>query len=110
MSQVSPQIKPIRPMPTNKEGTLVKTWAFEDNSTRIFPKVNGKTIPVTIIKRVLTGSSGIKLYSCKNAGKWSFRIHYPFQLTATRMNLAKFVKEANRMECGEYLAMLIAAK
>lgn len=31
-------------------------------------------------------------------------------MTATRMNLAKFVKEATRMGCSEYLAMLIAAK
>lgn len=75
-----------------------KEFEFEDNTTHIYPKKpDGTTIRVTIVRRKLTSKGGAVFHVCLNAGKWSYRIDYPFKKTSTRMSRAKFIAELRRM-------------
>ena len=78
--------------------TATRSFTFEDNTTTIFPKLpDGKSIRVVIIRRKLTSSGGAVFHVCRNAGKWSYRIDYPFKSTTTRLARARFVAELRRM-------------
>jgi len=75
-----------------------RSFKFEDNTVTIFPKLpSGKSIRVIIIRRKLTSSTGAAFHVCRNAGKWSYRIDYPFKPKTTRMGRSKFIAEVTRM-------------
>ncbi len=63
-----------------------RTFTFTDNTTTVYPKLpGGGTCRVVIIRRSLASSYGAVFHVCRNAGKWSFRIDYPFKKGTTRM-------------------------
>ena len=78
--------------------TATRTFTVEDNTIEIYPKLaNGKSIRVVVIRRKLTSSDGVIFHICHNAGKWSYRIDYPFKSVTTRMCRKDFIAEIRRM-------------
>lgn len=75
-----------------------KEFTYEDDSTVIYPKLkDGSSIRVVVVRRKLTSPGGAVFHACLNAGKWSFRIDYPFKDKTTRMTRKQFVAELRRM-------------
>jgi hypothetical protein len=75
-----------------------KNFKFEEDNTVIYPKTkDGRSMRVVIIRRKLTSEGGAVFHVCLNAGKWSYRIDYPFKPQTTRMTRAKFIAELRRM-------------
>ena len=78
--------------------TATRSFTFEDNTTVVYPKLpDGKSIRVVIVRRKLISSGGTAFHVCRNAGKWSYRIDYPFKPATTRMVRSQFVAELRRM-------------
>jgi hypothetical protein len=104
---ISDCIKPHRPLHQGPGTAQPRKFRFEDESTVIYPKLpDGKSIRVVIIRRKVISSTGAVFHVCKNAGKWSFRIDYPFKSKTTRMKKKQFVNEVLRMGAGSYLPLL----
>ena len=104
---ISDCIKPLRHLHVGPGKAPARTFKFNDSSTVIYPKLpDGKSIKVTIIKRALTSSQGVTFHVCRNAGKWSCRIDYPFKRETTRVTRSKFVGELRRMGAGDYIDLL----
>lgn len=75
-----------------------KQFQFEDNSTVVYPKKeDGTSLRVVIIRRKLVSEGGATFHVCRNAGKWSYRIDYPFKPKTTRLSRAQFIAELRRM-------------
>lgn len=105
---VSECIKPRGQLHQGPGTAPPRTFRFEDESTVIYPRLpDGKTIRVVIIRRKVTSSTGAVFHVCRNAGKWSYRIDYPFKGKTTRVNEKKFVSELRRMGGIGYLILLL---
>lgn len=86
-----------------------RTFKFEDDTTTIYPKKpDGTSVRVVIVRRKLTSDSGAVFHVCRNAGKWSYRIDYPFKPATTRMPRKKFVSELMRMGGTRYAGQMVA--
>lgn len=73
-------------------------FKFDDDTVFIYPKLPcGKSIRVTVVRRKLTSPGGAVFHVCLNAGKWSYRIDYPFKPATTRLARSKFIAELRRM-------------
>jgi len=89
--------------------TATRSFKFEDNTTTIYPKLpDGKSIRVVIIRRTLTSSGGATFHVCRNAGKWSYRIDYPFKPLTTRLTRSQFIAELRRMGGADEVGRLVA--
>jgi hypothetical protein len=97
------EIKPLQPLFKGKKEAPKKSWQFIDNSRILYPKgTDGKSMKVTLIIRELhlqsEGCEGATVFRVvKNAGKWSFKIHYRMKDKPTSMKAEKFFAELNRM-------------
>ena len=104
---ISDCIKPIRPLHTGPGTAAPRTFRFEDTSTVIYPKLPcGKSIRVVIIRRRVISSTGAIFSVVKNAGKWSYKIQYPYKTKPTQMKENQFVNELKRMGAMSYLYLL----
>jgi hypothetical protein len=66
------------------------------------------SIRVVIIRRKLVSSGGTVFHVCRNAGKWSYRIDYPYKSATTRLTRSKFIAELRRMGGGDEVWRLVA--
>ena len=89
--------------------TASRSFKFEDNSTVIYPKLpDGTSCRVVIVRRKLTSDSGAVFHTCFNAGKWSYRIDYPFKSATTRLPRKQFVAELMRMGGVRHAGRMVA--
>jgi hypothetical protein len=56
----------------------------------------------------LTSSGGAVFHVCRNAGKWSYRINYPFKSVATWLARSQFIAELRRMGGTNEVGRLVA--
>lgn len=106
---VSEEIRPMAHIHRGPRQAPPATWKFEDNTTCIYPKLpGGGSCKVVIIRHKLTCSDGAVFHVCRNAGKWSYRIQYPFQQKDTRMPVEKFLLELTRMGGRQFAEAMLA--
>ena len=107
MASLSACIAPFAHVDANAT-PIVRTWSFEDTSTVIYPRgIDGRSMRVVIIRRLLTSNTGCRVSVCRNGGKWSFKIQRPFATKPTAMTKDRFASELQRMGIGAYLGDLI---
>lgn len=106
------EIRPMAPLFTGVKEAPARNWDFSDDSKILFPKGrDGKSMRVVIIVRELrmtsVGCDGSTLFRVvKNAGKWSFKIHYRMNAKPTSMKPERFFAELERMGGRGYAGML----
>jgi hypothetical protein len=104
---ISECICPHRPLHQGPGVAEPRKFRFEDTSTVIYPKLpDGKSIRVVIIRRRVISSTGAIVSVVKNAGKWNYKIQYPYKTKPTRMKENQFVNELKRMGAMSYLYLL----
>lgn len=112
MAYCSPVIRPLGRMPSGpgKLEGKPRTFSFRDDSTTIYPKLpNGQSCRVVIIRRMLASSHGATFHTCRNAGKWSYKISYPMKGKPVSVTKDRFLSELNRLGGAEHADMLFAA-
>lgn len=105
-------IRPMAPLFEGSKPAPKQSWNFHDDSKILYPKGrDGKSLRVVIIVRELRlyseGCEGHTLFRVvRNAGKWSFKIHYRMKDKPTSLKPEKFFAELQRIGGGTYAGML----